>query len=236
MFQPSVAYLGKALLDLFYPHTCAGCGSALLPPYAGVCASCLSSFPATGFLDLPDNPVAQIFWGRLPVTRAAACCYFNKKTRVQSILHQIKYHYRKDAGFQLGQWMGAQLQMTSWPNDIDLLLPMPLHRAREEERGYNQAALLCEGISSMTGLQTAGGCIIRQAATNSQTRQDRAARWENMQGVFKVADPGALQNQKLVLVDDVITTGATLEAMGAELMKVPGIRLHILCFAFTQKH
>lgn len=184
---------------------------------------------------MPANPVAQIFWGRLPVTRAAACCYFNKKTRVQSILHQIKYHYRKDAGFQLGQWMGAQLQMTSWPNDIDLLLPMPLHRAREEERGYNQAALLCEGISSMTGLPTAGGCIIRQAATNSQTRQDRAARWENMQGVFKVADPGALQDQKLVLVDDVITTGATLEAMGAELMKVPGIELHILCFAFTQK-
>lgn len=236
MFRPSFAYLGSALLELFYPHTCAGCGSALLPPHAGVCATCLSTLPATGFLETPSNPVAQIFWGRLPVTRASACCYFNKKTRVQSILHQIKYHYRKDAGLQLGQWMGTQLLATGWLKDIDLLLPMPLHPAREAKRGYNQAALLCEGISSITGLPTAGALIIRKAATDSQTNQDRAARWENMQGVFTVANPGALQHKNLVLVDDVITTGATLEAMGAELMKLPGIQLHILCFAFTQKH
>lgn len=236
MHRPSFRYLGKSLLDLFFPHTCAGCGSAVLAPDAGVCATCISTLPATGFLTTPDNPVAQIFWGRLPLTQAAACCYFNKKTRVQSILHQVKYHYRKDAGLQLGQWMGAQLHSTTWLKDTDLLLPMPLHRAREATRGYNQAALLCEGISRITGLPVAAELITRKAATNSQTRQDRTARWENMQGVFAVTDPAALEKKKVVLVDDVITTGATLEAMGAELMQVPGLQLQLLCFAFTQKY
>jgi ComF family protein len=236
MFFPSFRYCFKAFSALFFPHNCAGCNSPALPESAGICAQCLSKLPITGYLSEPGNAVEQVFWGRLPVSRAAACCFFTKKSRVQSALHQIKYHFRKDAALQIGEWMGNQLANSGWCANVDLLLPMPLHRKREQERGYNQAALLCNGISDKLNIPTLNHALVRKSATRSQTKQHRAERWENMQGVFAIADPNLLINKHVLLVDDVITTGATLEAMGEILLKVPGLKLSILCFAYTVKH
>jgi ComF family protein len=221
---------------IFFPHTCAACGSANLMVGRGICAQCLSTLPKTGYLTTEGNPVEDIFLGRISLRHAAACCFFAKKSRIQQAMHQVKYHYRRDAAAQLGEWMGYQLQNCPWFSGVDLLLPMPLHPRREAERGFNQAELLSRGISATTQLPQLPDAIYRASATKSQTHQHRHERWENMQGVFGVAGTNELTNAHVLLIDDVVTTGATLEAMGAELLKVPGLTLSILCFAYTVKH
>ncbi len=148
-------------------------------------------------------------------------------------MHQIKYRSREDAARQLGQWMGHQLLHKPWFMESDLLLPMPLHAKRLKSRGFNQAAVLCEGISSVTGIPMRNDLLQRQSSTSSQTTQHRQERWQNMQGVFALRDPLSLENKKLVLVDDVVTTGATLEALGRAVAAVPGTRISIACLAYT---
>lgn len=236
MQLPGISTIFQHFFHLFFPHTCAACGSAQLRHGSGICPECLSTLPVTGYLSEPGNPVDEIFWGRICLKFAAACCFFTKKSLVQHALHQVKYHYRQDAGLQLGYWMGHQLAVTDWFSDVDIILPMPLHPKRQAERGYNQAELLCRGINTVTGKPYLPNILVRISSTRSQTKQHRQERWENMQGVFTVADPGQLVNRHILLIDDVVTTGATLEAMGAELTKIPGLTLSICCFAFTTKH
>jgi ComF family protein len=219
--------------QLLFPHTCAACGNNNLPASSGICSRCISQLPETGFLQQPGNAVEKIFWGRLRIANAAACCFFNKKSAVQQALHQIKYNYRKDACIQLGQWMGHQLTSCGWLQEINVLLPMPLHKKRMLQRGYNQAALLCEGISSVTGTPVLPDALMRLAVTSSQTKQHRSGRWENMQKVFAVKDQQSLIHKHVLLIDDVITTGATLEATGEQLLKLSGLQLSICCFAYT---
>lgn len=226
----------EPVTELFFPHTCAACGSNVLPAGNGLCAECLFHLPVTGFLQQPGNPVEQVFWGRLRIEQAAACCFFSKKSRVQELLHQVKYNYRKDAGLQVGQWMGYQLSEAAWFASIDFLLPMPLHPKRQLKRGYNQAELLCSGISSITGKVFQPGLTGRKSAAGSQTKQHRGERLLNMQEAFVIHDPAALENAHVLLVDDVVTTGATLEAMGSKLLQVKGLRLSICCFAYTLPH
>ncbi len=236
MYLPAFSTLFQQFSGLFFPHTCAACGSANLAGSAGICPQCLATLPITGYLGEPGNPVEEIFWGRIPLQNAAACCFFAKKSRIQLALHQVKYHYRADAGLQLGEWMGYQLAATPWFSGIDLVLPMPLHPKRLAERGYNQAELLSRGISGVTLTPQLPGALRRNSATKSQTKQHRHERWENMQGVFGVADPRQLASKHVLLIDDVVTTGATLEAMGEKLLQVPNLTLSICCFAYTVKH
>ena len=236
MYLPSFTTLLKQVSGLFFPHICAACYSSNLAPGMGICAQCLSRLPITGFLKVPGNPVEEIFWGRIPLKHAAACCIFAKKSRIQQALHQIKYHYRADAALQLGEWMGYQLAECPWYSDIDLLLPMPLHPKRLADRGYNQAELLCRGISNVTGTLQLPNTLLRKSATRSQTNQHRHERWENMQGAFAIANKEPLAQKHVLLIDDVVTTGATLEAMGEQLLKVQSLSLSICCFAYTLKH
>jgi ComF family protein len=223
----------RGFIHLVFPHNCACCGSDILAHANGICASCLHELPETGFLNYPGNAVEKIFWGRLDITHAAAAAYFTKQSVVQQVLHHVKYKAGKGTGLQLGRWMGYRLKECNWFNEIDCLLPMPLHKKRIQERGYNQCDLLCEGISSVTGIRQIPGLLIRREATNSQTKQHRTERWKNMQGVFEVDSRNLLQNRHVLLVDDVVTTGATLEAMGRELLAIQGLKLSIYCFAYT---
>ena len=223
----------QGFVHLLLPRNCACCGSDILAAGNGICARCLTELPRTGFLNCPGNAVEKIFWGRLEVTHAAAASYFTKQSIVQQVLHDIKYRSGEKAGLQLGRWMGHLLKECDWFNEIDCLLPMPLHKKRRQERGYNQCDLLCEGISSVTAIRQIPDLLIRREATSSQTKQHRSERWNNMQGVFEVTGWDLLQNRHVLLVDDVVTTGATLEAMGRELLVIPGLKLSIYCFAYT---
>ncbi|MCF3110865.1 ComF family protein [Niabella sp. CC-SYL272] len=223
----------SAFTHLFYPHICAGCGSDALPAGSELCLSCIYGLPVTDFEMNAGNPVEKIFAGRLRIEAASAHCYFSKRSAIQHMLHQLKYGGNQALGRQLGMLLGTGLMQSARFKDIGLLVPMPLFAARERRRGYNQAAVLCGGIAAVTGIPVCTTLIYRTAATESQTKKSRVDRWNNMQGKFSVPDASVAVNQHLLLVDDVVTTGATLEACGSVLLKIPGVRLSItvLCFA-----
>ncbi len=226
-------YTWSALTHLFYPHICAGCGSDALPAGSELCLSCIYELPVTDFEVHADNPVEKIFAGRLRVAAAGAHCYFSKKSSIQHLLHQLKYGGNRALGHQLGTIMGTALARSMRFNDVDLIVPMPLFAARERRRGYNQAELLCGGIAAIMGMPVCNTLVYRSESTETQTRKNRVERWINMQGKFRVPVDSVIQNRHLLLVDDVVTTGATLEACGSVLLKIPGVKLSVavLCFA-----
>ena len=223
---------GEALRQLFFPQVCAGCGSVTPAGKGTICFSCLLRMPATFFEELPGNPVEQTFWGRLPVEAAASGYYFQRGSVLQSLMHRFKYHGDRELGLQLGRLIGARL-VASGRFEADLLVPVPLHPRKQRIRGFNQAAILCQGISEVTGIQSEEHLIERPAFTETQTHRSRQDRWENMADKFRIRRKKALSGKCVLLIDDVITTGATIEACGRHLIGETGIRLQVasLCFA-----
>jgi ComF family protein len=217
----------ESILHLVFPHICEGCGSDLLQPDHYLCLKCLSKLPHTRFHLYADNPVEQHFWGRIPVTHATAQYYFTKESLVQAVMHGIKYRGHKELGIYMGRLMGSSLSEASRFGDVEALIPLPLHPRKERRRGFNQATLLCRGISEVTGWPVVENVVIRSSFSESQTRKGRVERWQNMQGRFELVDDSAVKGRHVLLVDDVITTGATLEACGAALLKAEGLRLSI---------
>lgn len=224
----------EAILHLFFPHCCAGCGNDLLPRHQPVCMRCLASLPETGFASLADNPVEKKFFGRLPVTAAYAHFYFKRQTVMQQLMHALKYKGHRELGIFAGRLMGRALQ-SGQRIQAHMLIPLPLYAARQKKRGYNQARLLCEGIALETGWPIYDDIIIRSRHTASQTRKTRIERWQNMTGNFQLINGEAITGKHLLLVDDVITTGATLEACGQVLLQVPGVKLSIATLCCAEK-
>lgn len=222
----------RSLLHLFFPHLCAGCGSDQVQHEQLLCLHCIERLPLSKFETYADNPIEKIFYGRLPLVNAASYVYFTKDSLLQHLMHQLKYHGKKEIGLYFGKRMGEALQQSGRFTGIDALLPLPLFPERERKRGYNQATLLCEGMSGSLGLPLLTKSISRQA-TESQTHKNRMERWQNISGSFTLQQPDVLRDKHILLVDDVVTTGATLEACGQELLKVPGLRLSIMTLACT---
>ena len=221
-----------SLLHFLFPHTCCGCGTDILGEDSSLCLHCLHALPETCFEWHPSNPMEKMFWGRLPFQSASATYYFTKESLVQHLMHQLKYKGNKELGIQLGKLMGEALKK-SGRFDADALIPLPLFPKKEKRRGYNQASILCEGISSVMQIPLWDRVVQRPEHTETQTKKGRVERWKNMEGKFLVNDPSLLAHKKIILVDDVVTTGATLESCGAELLKIQGVQLHIasLCIA-----
>jgi ComF family protein len=222
-----------SFLHLLFPHVCNGCGSDILNEENMLCMRCISELPETNFHMHPDNPVEKIFWGRLPLVSATAQYYFSKETRMQHLMHQFKYKSNKDLGKQLGYLMGNDLLLSDRFKNIDALIPLPLFAIKEKRRGYNQATVLCEGIAEIMKVEILKDVIVRTQHTETQTKKGRVERWENIEGKFELVKPEKIQNKNILLVDDVITTGATLEACGQELIKANNVGLSVatLCFA-----
>ncbi|MCU7551630.1 ComF family protein [Chitinophagaceae bacterium LB-8] len=225
----------EALLHLIFPHLCAGCRSDLLNRDHQLCLECISSLPETSFHLHADNPVERIFWGRIPVTVATAQYYFTKESMMQHLVHQLKYKGNKELGFYLGTLMAQCLAETNRFAGIDALVPMPLHPSRERKRGYNQATVLCEGIASILQVPVLQQIIIRNHHTETQTHKSRIERWQNMEGSFTLTNEASIEGKHILLVDDVITTGATVEACAAELLKAKNLRLSIAALCITHK-
>jgi ComF family protein len=225
---------GAALLHMAFPHLCAGCGTDVLAHGQTLCTDCINELPQTNFEQHAANPVEKIFWGRMPVRCATAQYFFTKGSLMQELMHGLKYKGNKELGFALGRLMGAQLQATNRFQEVDALVPLPLHPEKEHKRGYNQALHLCNGMAETLGKPVLKNAVIRTHHTESQTKKSRVERWENMEGRFLVQDPKAVQDKHILLVDDVVTTGATLETCGQKLLQVPGTTLSIatLCCAF----
>jgi len=219
-------------LHLLFPHLCAGCGSDILNEESVMCMRCIEAMPETNFENHPNNPVEKIFWGRIPFMSATAQFYFTKESLMQQLMHQFKYKRNKELGLQLGRIMGEQIKK-SGRFEADALIPLPLFPAKEKRRGYNQATLLCEGMAETMNIPVLDKVISRPQHTETQTKKGRIERWKNMEGKFILSNPEAVCNKHVMLVDDVITTGATLEACGNELLKAEGVQLSVatLCVA-----
>lgn len=222
-----------SLLQLVFPHVCDGCGSDLLSEESQLCLRCLYAMPETNFEKLEGNPVEKMFWGRLSLVQATAQFYFTKESLMQRLMHQLKYRGNRELGLQLGRLMGIALKDSGRFEDIDTLIPLPLFPSKEKRRGFNQATILCNGMAEILSVPVLNNIIIRPQHTESQTKKGRVDRWKNIEGKFELVNNAGIQNKHLLLVDDVVTTGATLESCGNELLKAENVRLSIatLCTA-----
>lgn len=218
---------------LFFPHNCLGCGSDVLANGAVLCMQCFSQLPDTGFIQQPNNPVEKIFYGRTNIQAAGSAFYFTKESMIRNLMVELKYRDNKEAGYFMGKLLGMQLAATERFNTVDAIVPLPLNAKKERKRGYNQAAVIAEGIQAEWSRSILTKAIGRKIFTNTQTQKGRIERWENMQDVFEVTDAGALAGKHILLIDDVVTTGASLEACAAPMLQVPGVTISIATVAYT---
>ncbi|QJD96719.1 ComF family protein [Mucilaginibacter robiniae] len=220
-------------ISLIYPRLCQACNSTLLGTESLICTDCLYNLPYTQFHQQPDNIVAQQFWGKLQVQAAYALLYFEKGSKVQHLMHQFKYQDMPAIGNRLGQIAGAQLMQNPTFASVDVIIPVPLHIKRFRKRGYNQSTCFADGLAAKLNAQVEEHNLIRTINTATQTQKSRFARFENMQEVFAIKNPAALMNKHILLVDDIVTTGSTLEACGLALLQVPGLTLSIATIAYA---
>ncbi|MGZ5221320.1 MAG: ComF family protein [Chitinophagaceae bacterium] len=228
----SIREIKDSFIQLLFPHVCSGCGSDILNKESMLCMRCIDSMPETNFERHAGNPVEKKFWGRIHLEHATAQYYFTRESLIQQLMHQFKYKGNREVGAQLGKMMGESLKNSN-RFTIDVLIPLPLFPAKEKRRGYNQATVLCEGMAESLQVPVLKDVIIRSQHTDTQTKKGRIERWQNMEGKFVLVKPEAIMNKNVLLVDDVITTGATLEACGTELLKAENVKLSIatLCYA-----
>jgi ComF family protein len=198
-----------------------------------ICLSCNYNLPRTNFHLVPDNPVAVIFWGRVQIEHATAFYFFNKASRYRHLIHELKYKGRKDIGIELGRILGYEITASSGFTHIDLVIPIPLHKKKLKKRGFNQSECIARGISEAMNKPLDTSSVIRTVYSATQTRRTRYDRWLNVEGIFKVTDHVFLSGKHILLVDDVVTTGATLEACATEILKVEGTKVSVAVLAMA---
>ncbi len=213
------------VINLFYPHVCAACGAHLLKNEETVCLKCRYTLPHTGYELHADNPVAQTFYGRVRFHAVTSCFFFAKSGKVQHLIHQLKYKGNKEAGVFLGQQIGQSIKEAPLFQGIDYLIPVPLHPKRERQRGYNQSLMIARGISEVTGIPIGDKYLVRGIYTETQTHKSAEERFKNVKDIFEVHFADELKGKHVLLIDDVLTTGATLESCAHQLEGIPGITI-----------
>jgi len=214
-------------LMLFFPSNCLVCGKKLNAYREVLCFACEIKMPRTNFGNQSDNPVSKIFWGRVPVISGTSLFRFEKGSAYQTLLHDLKYRGNKRVGIYLGRLLGQEIKHSPY-SECDLLLPVPLHRRRLKQRGYNQSEIIARGASEITGIPVATNLIRRKGHSRSQTSLNRQDRFENIATSFTLCDhPVDLNDKKILIIDDVITTGATLEACSQVLLSHFNCQIYI---------
>jgi ComF family protein len=206
-------------VSLIFPQVCLACNESLARGENHICTGCRAQFPYTDYHKLPpsENPLARKFWGKVPVRYSLSYLRFLRRGRVQHLLHQLKYQGQQDVGQVLGRWYGAELYEFGLATEFDLIVPVPLHPRKLAKRGYNQSDSFAEGLSVSLQVPWSANTLRRTEHTSSQTQKNRAERWKNVAEVFEVAAPESILGKRILIVDDVLTTGATLEACAAAL-------------------
>lgn len=229
--QSTLRLWAEDLMGLFMPRRCAGCDTTLLRFEEVLCTGCMAELPFTRFHEDPANRVEQLFLGKAPLHAASALLHFSATGMVQRLLHRIKYAQDTEAAALLGRLMAADLQASARFASVEAVLAVPLHPSKQRKRGYNQSQLLVDGLCATWGKANPKHALRRVESTSTQTRKGRMERWRNVKDAFEVADPGALEQRHVLLVDDVVTTGATIEACAAALNAVPGARVSVFAAA-----
>ena len=222
-------------ISLLFPNLCLACSTSLLPQEKILCTACYFKLPKTKFHAQEDNDVIQMFWGRVKLEGATALLFYSKGGTVQKMLHDFKYRGNRGLGIFLGQELGSELKKLQPYCLADMIIPVPLHPRKKRKRGFNQAEIFADGISEVMKIPVITNILKRRSYSKTQTRKSRFLRWKNVEQIFIVKDTKALENKHILLVDDVITTGATLESCCIQLSKAENIQISILSAAFTKK-
>lgn len=229
-------YLNKhitGLFELVFPKLCAACHNRLLNDEHLVCLSCTYTLPETNFYKQAENTITNIFTGRVAIANATAIYYFTKNTRVQNLMHSFKYKGRQSIGIWLGNKMGEQLIESPFFNDINFIIPVPLHEKKKQKRGFNQSECFADGIAEITKITVNTSILVRTLNSQTQTKKNRLQRWENVKDIFSLTDFETLEGKHILLVDDVVTTGATLEACAKTLLQV-NCKVSIATIAYAE--
>lgn len=213
-----VKQIARDFISLFYPEVCLCCGGGLAVQEEFLCTSCTFTLPRTNYHKQEENPLQKVFWGRAEIDAVSAFCHYRKGNTVQDLVHEMKYKGKKELGVLLGKLYGRDLKDSQFDN-VEIILPVPLHPKKLKRRGYNQSAYFAQGLSQSLGVPVLADGLTRVKDTDTQTRKSRFARWENVEGIFAVNKPDELKAKSVLLVDDIITTGSTIEACVNELRK-----------------
>jgi ComF family protein len=216
---------------LFFPRLCVVCGARLIEQEQWICLHCLHHIPRTNFHLDGENRVAQLFYGRVQIESATSFFYFSKGSKYQSLLHTLKYKGMKELGAEIGKHFAIDLMQSEVFSSVDIVCPVPLHPSKEKKRGYNQSWWIASGIARQMQKELSADNLKRVTATETQTRKSRFERWQNVEGIFELSDPEAFSGKHVLLVDDVVTTGSTLEACAQTILSQTGAKVSIVTLA-----
>jgi len=220
--------------NLLFPDLCAACETPLFRREKVICLKCQYDLPRTKYDSYTNNPVSRLFWGRVHIENASSYFLYQKGSRFQALIHELKYRGRKEIGIELGRMMGVEFRGSTFA-DTDMILPVPLHRIKQIQRGYNQCDPICQGLSAVLDIPYFTNILERTEKSTSQTSKSRIKRWVNVEGIFRVENPGKLLGKHVLLADDVVTTGSTLEACANAILDIKGTRVSIATLAVALK-
>lgn len=223
----------NSLINLFFPKVCAGCKSFMGTSESVICTGCRHELPLTNHHLNPENEAFKKFYGRIPVEYASAFLYFHKKGMVQEMIHNLKYKGHEEIGSFLGQWYASDLKDCAVVDEADVIIPVPLHKKRLKERGYNQVMKFGLALSENFKIPLNDRILMRKVYSKTQSKKNLLGRTEGIETVFDVTFTEENTNKHFLLVDDVLTTGATLEACSRALLKIPGAKISIICMAMA---
>lgn len=219
--------------DFLFPRHCLGCGQTFKGEEEALCLNCIFNLPLTYSWNTHENIMYRKMYGRFPFQNAVSFLYFTKSGLTQHLIHEFKYKSRKDVAFLLGHLFGNFLSHLPWYQNIDLIIPVPIHERKKRTRGFNQAEIIAEGLSHITKTPLDTACLLKCKHTATQTKKSIAERIENVKDVFTLSEPKILEGKHILLLDDVLTTGSTLESCAGTLLQVPNIQISIATIAMA---
>ncbi len=219
---------------LFYPRLCLACGKRHLPPRQVLCITCEFRLPRTDFHLFKENDFTKKLWGRVDIYTATSLFYFLKKGKTQNLIHNLKYKGKKEVGIILGKMLGRTLLKSELYQNIDLIIPIPLHIKKEIRRGFNQSDVFAQGLSEAMEIPWSKDVLERKFFTETQTQKSRIERFQNVIKAFHIKQPEKIKNKHILLVDDVLTTGATLEAGAIKILEVENTKVSMATIAFAK--
>lgn len=221
------------VLEFFFPTLCITCENRLVTQENFLCIDCWHDLPVTNFHLNQENRVAQLFWGRVKIENATAFFSYNKGSNYQHLIHYIKYKGLKELGFETGRRFGSILSVSPEFNSVDIVVPVPLHPKKQKIRGYNQSEWIARGISETLKKMVSVGNLRRNLHTSTQTKKNRYERWENVENIFEISQPDEFKGKHILLVDDVVTTGSTLESCAFQVLQIENVKVSIATLAFA---